>query len=129
METTSSFLMQLIGVYILLIGLIMMLRRKFFIHAMHDFIYNRALRFVIPALELAAGLALILTHNVWTVGPELIVTCVGWLLAIESVLYLLLPEKTLIKSLSALNNKKMYVVGGALSMALGIYLIVVGFGW
>lgn len=121
--------MQLIGVYVFLIGGIMMFRRKFFIHAMHDFIYNRALRFLIPALELAAGLALILTHNIWTLGPELIVTCVGWMMTIEAVLYLLLPEKTLIKSLSALNNKTMYVVGGALSIALGIYLIISGFGW
>lgn len=129
MNESSIFLAQLMGSYLVLVGLLVVLRRKFFLHAMKDFLQSRALRFVVPFIELTAGLALVLTHNIWVWGSEVIITIVGWMMIIESLAYLAIPEKKLVKVLSAMNTNGMYLVCGVLCIVLGLYLAGEGFGW
>lgn len=124
---SSLFLAQWLGLFLLLVGFLMVVRRKFFIHAVHDYIQTRSLRFLFPMLELMAGLALILKHSVWNFTPAVLVTLTGWLLAIEGVAYFLIPEKTLVKWLNSMNIQTVYIIGGCTSMALGVVLILYGF--
>ena len=127
MNPSSLFLAQLLGLYLLLVGVLMVIRRKFFIHAVHDYIEHRALRFLFPMIELVAGLALVLKHRVWDTTPAVLITVVGWLMVLEPLGYFLIPEKRLVKWLNALNTSTMYVVGGLLSVALGVVLVLYGF--
>lgn len=127
MNPASLFLAQLLGLYLLLIGILMMIRRKFFIHAVHDYIESRALRFVIPAIELIAGLALVLKHPVWSWSPATAITIVGWLMVLEPLAYFMIPEKRLTKWLNAMNTETMYVLGGLFSLVLGVILVLYGF--
>lgn len=125
--SSSLFLAQWLGLFLLLVGFLMVVRRKFFIHAVHDYIQTRSLRFLFPMVELIAGLALVLKHSVWNFTPAVLVTLTGWLLVIEGVAYFLIPEKTLVKWLNAVNIRAVYIVGGFTSMALGVVLILYGF--
>jgi hypothetical protein len=54
----------------------------------------RALLFLVELLGLAAGLAIVLGHNLWSSGlPALIITLIGWLTLIRSIILLFLsPE-------------------------------------
>lgn len=124
---SSLFLAQLIGLYLLLIGAIMTLRRRFFIVVVKEFIENRTMRVIIPIIELVAGLALVLLHNVWVMGYEVVITIFGWLMVAESFFYLAAPEKMVKKFMLFFNKRKVYLVGGVLSVLLGAYLMYEGF--
>lgn len=127
MEETTLFLAKLIGVYMALVGGMMMVRRRFFMHAVRDFIQDRALRFMIPIIELVAGISMVLVHNIWEGTAAIVITAIAWIMVAESVFYLALPEKTVKRFLTACNRKPVYFIGGLASIAVGVYLIVEGF--
>ena len=124
----SIFLSQVIGVYLVLIGLICVIRRKMMMAAIADVINTRGLIYLIAILELLAGIALVVSHNVWVWDTAVIVTIVGWLMLIESLAYLVLPYRLVAKIFRAFNKKGWYVGGGIVSIVLGLYLAGVGFG-
>ena len=124
----SIFLSQVIGIYLVLIGLICVIRRKMMMAAIADMISNRGLIYLIAILELLAGIALVVSHNVWVWDTAVIITIVGWLMLIEALAYLVLPYRTVARIFRAFNRKSWYVGGGILSVVLGLYLAGVGFG-
>lgn len=127
MTEQSLYLVQLLGAYLVLMGLLMGMRRRFFIAAVREFIASRPMRLFAPVLQLIAGLALILAHNVWTWGPEVVVTIVGWLMALEALTYMVLPEKKVIAWFTFCNKSGLYFWGGLASILFGLWLINVGF--
>ncbi len=127
MELTI-LLSKVFGIYLLVGGLTYMTRQKYFMAVVHDFVGDRALRMVISAAEIIAGLFLVLNHNLWDSWPQRIVSAVGWLVVLEGALYLVLPESTVKKILKLFNTKGWYVGGGVVSVLLGLYLVNYGFG-
>lgn len=124
----SIFLAKLLGIYMILVGLIFMIRRKALMPAMQEVIKNKALIYIIAILELLAGIAIVLSHNIWVLGFEVIITIVGWLMIVEGVLYLLLPGKYLQKLLGKFNTPVWYGAGGVAAVIIGAYLVARSFG-
>ena len=125
----SIFLSQVIGIYLVLIGLICVIRRKMMMSAVAEMVKNRGLIYIVCILELLAGIGLVVSHNIWSWNATVIVTLVGWLMLIESVVYLVLPYKVVSKIFRMFNTPRWYVGGGVLSVVLGLYLAGVGFGF
>jgi hypothetical protein len=127
MNESSLYLAQVMGLYLVLTGLIIMMRQKLFMAVVKEYVEHKALRTVVPIIQLLAGLALVVAHNVWTWDYRLIITMAGYLMIVESVLYLLIPEKTLKKTVMAFNTDVVYKAGGAVCILLGLYLVIIGF--
>jgi uncharacterized membrane protein len=125
----SIFLSQVIGVYLILIGLISITRRKMMMAAVADIAKNRSLIYVIAVLELLAGIALVISHNIWAWEAAVIITIVGWLMLIEAVCYLILPNRVVQGIFKRFNKNGWYLTCGLLAVVLGLYLAGVGFGW
>lgn len=126
MELTI-LLSKVFGIYLLVGGLAYMVRRKYFMAVVHDFVSDRALRMILAVAELVAGLFLVLSHNMWDSWPERIVSFAGWMIVVEGVFYLFMPESVIKKVLKVFNTRGWYVVGGIVSILLGIYLVNFGF--
>ncbi|MDQ5957913.1 MAG: hypothetical protein QG665_248 [Patescibacteria group bacterium] len=124
----SIFLSQAIGIYLILIGLICVTRRKMMMAAVAEMMSNKAIIYLVGILELLAGIGLVLVHNIWAYDPIVIVTLVGWLMLIEAIAYLVLPYRIVYKLVRRFNTKKWYIGGGLVSIVLGGYLVAVGFG-
>ncbi len=124
----SIFLSQAIGIYLVLIGLICITRRKMMMAAVADMINNRALIYIVGILELLAGIGLVLVHNVWVWNASVIVTIVGWVMLVEAIAYLILPYRMVSKIFRRFNTKSWYVGGGLVSVVLGAYLAATSFG-
>jgi hypothetical protein len=73
---------------------------------------------------LVAGLAMVLTHNIWSVGAlAVIVTLVGWMTLIKSLFFLFLPpELEAGFFLRQLHYQELFYVYGAISLVVGVYL-------
>jgi hypothetical protein len=57
-----------------------------------QFLASYALIFLAGLLALVGGLAIVLTHNVWTRDWRVIVTVIGWLALIGGVVRIVVPQ-------------------------------------
>lgn len=128
METTI-LLSKVLGLFLIITGIVIMVRKEYFIPLISSFVQERLTRMIVSILELLGGLFLVVTHNDVSTLPGIITTLFGWILVLESILYFAAPDKTIQKMISRLNVPSMYVFGGLASIILGFYLANFGFGW
>jgi hypothetical protein len=85
--------------------------------------------FVLGVITLGAGLAMILAHNIWSGGAlAVIVTLVGWLAVIKSLLFLFLPPAAQAGFfLRQLHYQQLFYLYAGVTLVLGLYLTYGGF--
>ena len=94
MSPRTVFLSRLIGLYCILVALSMITRRQATVESVTALLHDPSMMFILGVIMLAAGLALVLAHNIWSGGAlVVIVTLVGWLTLIKSLLFLFLPPE------------------------------------
>ena len=76
---TSVFLARLIGPVMLVIGLAVFANQRAFRDMAEEFLASRALMFLSGLLIMPVGLAIVLTHNIWTADWRVLITLFGWL--------------------------------------------------
>jgi hypothetical protein len=92
MSARTLFLSRLICIYCILVSIAIALNKQASIQTVLALVNNGPLMFVFGLILLAAGLAMILSHNTWTGGAlPFIVTLVGWLTLVKGLLFLFLP--------------------------------------
>ncbi len=79
--------------------------------------------------EVLAGLFLVVMHNQWSPLPAAVITLIGWLLLLEGLLFLVLPDDLVGRFMATFNTESWYLAGGLLAIAAGAYLTAFGFGW
>jgi putative exporter of polyketide antibiotics len=94
MSPRTPFLSRLIGLYAILIALSMFSRGQATVETVAALLQNPSMVFVLGVVMLAAGLAMVLAHNIWSGGAlVVVVTLVGWMTLIKSlVFYSCLPR-------------------------------------
>src|ERR1700739_5103299 len=80
--STSVFLARLIGPVLLVIGLAVFANQRAFRELAEEFLASKALLFLSGLLIMPAGLAIVLTHNIWAADCRVMITLFGWLNAI-----------------------------------------------
>ena len=129
MSPRTVFLSRLIGLYLILISLSMLTHRQAYVEWMTALIYNSPVLYVIGVIAAAAGLAMVLGHNVWSGGAlPVVVTLTGWLMLTKSVLLLFLsPEAASEFFLVGLHFEQLFYLYGAFVLVFGIYMTYAGF--
>lgn len=122
-------LAQLLGLYFIIVGVLVLYRRKSIMPAVSQLVANRPLLFVIALAEILAGLAVILTFPQFSPSWEGALSIIGWVLTIEGILYLALPFRVVQRFVRKFNNDTWYGTGGAVAILLGAYLAAGGFGF
>ena len=90
----SIFFAKLFGFYLIIASLYLFFRQKLLIHVVHDLVKSKGMRYFVGFSIVAAGLALILGHNIWVGGfVPIVVTVFGWLMLAKGLSYLFLAEK------------------------------------
>src|SRR4051794_17719532 len=105
---TSLFLARLIGPVMLAVGLAVFANQRGFHEMSEQFLASRALLFLSGLLLMPAGLAIVLTHNIWTADWRVLVTLLGWLMAISGALRFFTP-KFLLQTGRAMLNRPQFV--------------------
>ncbi|MBP9711066.1 MAG: hypothetical protein KBD50_02305 [Candidatus Pacebacteria bacterium] len=122
------FLAQLFGIYFIIVGVAVLIRKKSLMPTVRELTANRPVLFTIALLEIAAGLAIVLSRPALTWDWMGIITLVGWMLLVEGVLYLVLPSKKAQQLTKKFTSPSMTIAGGILAVVAGGYLVYVGFG-
>jgi hypothetical protein len=118
--STSIFLAKLIGPVCLVIGLALLINRAAFRALAGEFLNSPALMFLSGVITLPAGLAIVLTHNVWAADTRILITILGWLAVVGGALRMLAPER------AAAVGRTMLATPFTLCISTGVYLVFGG---
>jgi hypothetical protein len=124
---TSIFLARLIGPVALVIGLALIFNGAVYRTMTQQFLDSYALIFLAGMLTLAAGLATVLSHNVWSADWRVIITILGWLWIIGGAVRLGAPQFAASMGRSTLANPLTPKIGAAICLVLGALLCFFGY--
>jgi hypothetical protein len=125
--TNSIFLARLIGPPALVIGIALLLRAGFAQMA-EEFLRSPALMFLAGIITLPAGLAVVLSHNVWAADWRTLITVLGWLAVVSGAVRILWPDRTAALGRRLLRQPLALRLGAAIYIAVGLTLCLFGFG-
>jgi uncharacterized membrane protein HdeD (DUF308 family) len=121
------FIAKLFGLYLIIMGALVLTKKKSVMPAISDIIKNRALTIVLGGLSLAAGLAIVISFQQVSLTPTGLISLIGYMMVIEGVVYLSLPLKAVQKIVRSFGNKQWYMASGVVAVLAGIYLAGFGF--
>lgn len=124
----SVFLARLIGPLMLAVGIGIFVNGTIYRMLADEFLRSRALIYLSGLLAMTAGLAIILTHNVWRPHWAVIITILGWLLAIGGAFRIITPQGTERVGRQVLKHPYGLTIGGIIWVAVGAILCVFGYG-
>ena len=123
----SIFLAKLIGPFSLVLGLGALFNRETVHAILNQFIGNRAILFLAGLITFPAGLAIVLTHNVWVADWPVIITIVGWLTAFSGAIRIVAPEGAINYGRRAYERPGGPLFGALIWLALGAVLTFFGY--
>lgn len=129
MSPRTLFLARLIGLYFIVAALAMFLRGPAIVGTVTLLLRDVPLMFFVGVVTLAAGLATVLAHNVWSGGAlAVIVTVIAWATLVKGALFLILtPGAEEALFLKGLHYQEYFRMYAGISLAVGVYLTYGGF--
>jgi len=124
---TSQFLARLIGPVMLVVGLVVFANPPGFRTLAEEFMASKALMFLSGTIIMPAGLAIVLTHNVWTADWRVLITILGWLTAIGGALRLFGPLFVVKAGHAMLQRPYFTQIAAAIWTVLGLVFCFVGY--
>ena len=124
---TSIFLARLLGPLLLLTGAGIVLNPKSFRTIAGEVVRSVTLVYLFGFMDLAAGLAIVLTHNVWVASWRVLITLIGWLLLIRGAVRIVAPEIVMGYAAKVIRNKQVIPAAGAVVGVVGLVLCYFGY--
>ncbi len=121
------FLAKLFGLYFLILGIIILIRRKAVMPAIGELTGNRPVLLTLAFIEIGAGLALVLAFPTITWDVQGIFSVIGYMLLVEGLIYLASPYRTTQKFLKSFNRSEWFMSGAVAAVLVGGYLVAYGF--
>ena len=110
---TSIFLARLLGPSMLVIVAGLAVNRATYRALSREFLDSPALIYLAGLMTFVAGLAIVLTHNVWVANWPVLITIVGWLGVITGVARTVAPQRVAERGKTfAANHNFPYIAGG-----------------
>lgn len=128
MSSTTLFLARYLGLYCAVIALAKLVRRRETTKVLSAMLADPGLIIIAGVIALAAGLAVILAHNVWSGGAVTIaVTLLGWVIAAKGAWLLLTPQLSLRAAYARLGVERFFKLYLGVTLVMGVGLAVAGF--
>ena len=125
--TTSVFLARLIGPFFLALGVAILFNGVLYQAMAKEFLASHALIYLAGVITLPAGLAIVLTHNVWTADWRVLITLLGWVSVGAGALRVMAPQYAATMGRSKIDNPLTMKIGGAIWLAIGALLTFFGY--
>ena len=123
---TSIVIAQLSGICFVVLGISMLLNKKWMAVVVEDMTKNQGLLWLAGFFALVLGSLIVVCNNEWTSGLPLFVTVLGWLTLIKGAVILVFPNTTL-SYYKKVNTGNVFVWGGLIVLVLGVFLMYCGF--
>ena len=124
---SSLFLARLIGPVMLVIGLAVFANQRGFRDMAEEFMASRALMFLSGLLIMPVGIAIVLTHNIWTADWRVLITIFGWLNVIGGAVRLFAPPFLVKAGRTMLKQPRFTPIAAAIWVVLGLLFCFFGY--
>jgi uncharacterized membrane protein len=124
---TSVFRAKLLGPFFAVVGLSVLMNADAFRGIVKEFLKSPGLVFLTGLLTLPAGIAIVLTHNVWVADWPVLITIIGWLGVVSGIARICAPKNVTSTGKKISANKNFPMVGGAIWLAIGAALCFFGY--
>jgi hypothetical protein len=125
--TTSIFIAKLLGPILVLFGIALLFKAQLYRAILQEFLRSPAWLYLAGFLGLVAGLALVLTHNLWVLDWRLIITLIGWVIVVRAVVSIFLPEKMVALGNAILQRPGIFTGAAAINLLIGLVLSYFGY--
>ena len=92
---TSIFLAQFFGWYMIIMGVIILVRGEAFLEELLKEIEDKGFLLLGGYLTLFLGLGMVILHNIWTEDWRVIITILGWLTLLKGILLIAFSKEYL----------------------------------
>jgi hypothetical protein len=123
----SIFLAKLIGPVALAVAIALFLNRRAFAEMSEEFLQSRALLYLSGFLLMPAGIAIVLTHNVWVANWRVVVTLLGWMMAIGGAIRIVFPSRVQAWGRAFMRRPAGAMIAGGIWLAFGAVLTFYGY--
>jgi hypothetical protein len=123
----SLFLAKILGAVFTAFSVAGLMRPKIISDALRDFDHESFARLIAGCAGIGAGMAVILSHTVWSWDFRGLITLFGWTALIKGVSYLLMPKQAVDFTKSMMKSKSQMQVMLYSMLAVGLYLLYSGF--
>lgn len=121
----SNYLAEIWGISIVIIALALLIKEK---HLKRLFVAVETEQglFLWGVIAVITGVAMVLAHNVWIQGWQVIITIFGWITLIKGIILLFAPEIT--KSWTKkMENKQWLPITLTIAVIFGLIVTYLGF--
>jgi len=119
----SAYLALIFGVFFTAAAMPMLWTPKRLILITKDFTSIPALPFLAGIFLLIAGLSVVAFHNIWATDWRVLITLLGYAVAIKGGLYIILPDPMLEVGKTFMERPGVLPSFGFLYLAVGIFLL------
>ncbi|MCI4680888.1 hypothetical protein K9U39_01420 [Rhodoblastus acidophilus] len=128
MSPLTIFLGKFLGLSYLITCVVCMARPKATLDAANSMAEDSGLLLMSGIFTMAAGVAVVIGHNVWSGGAlPIAVTVLGWLMLIKGVVLMAMPPRLLIASYRFLNSPARFRLLMIPATIFGAWVAVVAF--
>jgi hypothetical protein len=125
--TPSVFIARILGPVLLIIGIGLLLEGETFRAMAGGFVRDQGLIYLTGILTLAAGLAILNVHHLWTRDWRVVITILGWLFLIGGIVRILALSAVETLGASVIAHPRWPIAGAVVTLALGAFLTVMGY--
>lgn len=125
--TASIFLARLLGPMLVVVGIGLLLKPMRFRAILQEFIGSVIWLYWAGFVGLLAGLALVLTHNLWVSDWRVIITLIGWVTLVRALVTIFQPEWIVMIGNAVIARPRYFVAAAAMNLILGLILSYLGY--
>jgi hypothetical protein len=123
----AVFIARLIGPTFVAVGLGILLNGPFYTALIMEAVRSPTLIYFSGLMSLIPGLTILNVHRTWTGGWRVIVTIIGWLMAIGGVIRLVLPATTAALATDIYARSVFLLIVAVVVLVVGGYLSFEGY--
>ena len=123
----SLFLARLLGPMFVVVAVALFFRPAMFRTILRDLIDSPLWLYFAGFLGLLAGMALIVTHNVWTADWRAVITLVGWSSLIRALISIFQPQWIVAAGTAILRRSEIFVAAAIVDLIIGLVLSYYGY--
>ena len=98
--------------------------------AMEEFMASKMLYYLTAELTFIIGLLMVLSHTIFTNDPlTIFITVASYMVLVKGLVLLFLPHRWINAVVGVFNRTLWYIIGGILSILVGLVLIFTVFIW
>ena len=128
MHTTTIFIGRLLGLYLVAISVGMLVHRRRTLKTLDAMARSGPWMLFSGMVATAAGLAVVLGHNVWSGGAlPVVVTLAGWAALLKGLTLLLVPPERMAAAYKGVGFERFFRVWIVVVLAIGVWITAAAF--